>query len=284
MNDILEKKRINSVERVDQFSANLDGNAELENMDGLGIFVSGSYARNEASIFSDIDLFFVLDGKLQEIDDANLKSMRAFSKVIEIADKMEFPTFSNDGEFLKILEKDEILTELGGRNDDHSNYFTARMLLLLESKPVYGEAVYNKVLKKVIEAYFRDYKHHPRDFKPTFLINDIIRFWKTLCLNYEHKRNQINVTDIQKTKQKIKNLKLKFSRMLTCYGTIAAVIDMGGQAGPKEIMSLRTKTPLERLGSAVKDKPVLEQDFAILAEKYRWFLELTNVSENELGV
>jgi len=45
--------------------------------------------------------------------------------------------FSNDGEFLRILYLEDMLEQLGGREDDYLNYFTARMLLLLESKPLY---------------------------------------------------------------------------------------------------------------------------------------------------
>jgi len=36
-------------------------------------------------------------------------------------------------------------------------------------------------------TYYRDADDRP-DFLPAFLINDITRFWKTLCLNYEHSR------------------------------------------------------------------------------------------------
>ena len=193
MSEIISVKRENSVSRIKKLSDKLKDLVELGTLQNLTVFIAGSYARNEASIHSDIDLFFILDGKLDGIANHRTASMRAFARIIEIADSLNFPAFSNDGEFLKIIERPEITRELGGRNDDYLNYFTARMLLLLESKPVYGEATYDEVIKEIVGAYFRDYTHHPRDFRPIFLINDIIRFWKTLCLNYEIKGIKLKV-------------------------------------------------------------------------------------------
>lgn len=280
---IVEKKKANSLDRIVKFRKQLATIKELELFENLGIFVAGSYARNEASVYSDIDLFFVLDGSIDEVENPTLTQMRSFSRIIEEADGLQFPTFSNDGEFLRILEKSKMLRELGGRNDDYLNYFTARMLMLLESKPVYGEAAYNEMVKDIVGAYFRDYTHHPRDFRPVFLINDIIRFWKTLCLNYEHKRNQPSENAAQKTKQKVKNLKLKFSRMLTCFGSIAAIIDMNETAGIDEILSLRDMTPMERLEQVVSRQAILREPFSDLMAEYTWFLELTDVSGEELS-
>ena len=75
---------------------------------------------------------------------------------------------------------------LGSPEDDGLNAFTARMLLLLESRPVYNAERYRRILKAVIGFYYRDFSDHSEHFRPTFLINDILRFWRTLTLNYEH--------------------------------------------------------------------------------------------------
>ncbi len=150
-----------------------------------------------------------------------MPEIRLLSELVEIGYMMSFPKFSNDGHFLKLLFLNDILESLGSPADDYYNHFTARMLLLLESKPVYGTEIYNRLLNETIRSYFRDYEHHPTDFRPTFLINDIIRFWKTLCLNYEHKRNQVEARAT--IKHKIKNFKLGYSRLLTCFATVASL-------------------------------------------------------------
>lgn len=280
---IIESKKQNSLARLEALRGRLETINELNALPHLTIFVAGSYARNEASIHSDIDLFFIYAGKLRSsVHNPNIKSMRAFSRIIEEADKLEFPAFSNDGEFLRILESPEMKRELGGRNDDYLNYFTARMLMLLESTSVYKEDIYIDVMNDIVESYFRDYTHHPADFRPVFLINDIIRFWKTLCLNYENKRNQPAEDEEKKIKQKIKNFKLKFSRMLTCYGTIAAIAHLEGRGGPAEIIGLVRRSPYERLIEATYLRNEVRTDLNVLTNEYTWFLETTDVSEGEL--
>ena len=116
---------------------------------------------------------------------------------------MSFPKFTNDGKYLEILFADEMLSSLGGRQDDHMNYFTSRMLLLLESHPVLNKDAYYSITKKVIRSYFRDFDYYPDTFRPTFLINDIIRFWKTLCLNYEYDRNRLNAQELDDIEQTV---------------------------------------------------------------------------------
>lgn len=168
MTDIAILKRENSTAKTTELTQALKNLSELNAFEQLTVFVTGSYARKEASQFSDIDLFFLLDCNLANVSSPNTKRLRLFSKIIEIADGMKFPAFSNDGQFLDILEYPNMEEELGGINDDHSNYFTARMLMLLESNPVFGEATYEKILTNIVQAYFRDYKHHPENFLPIF--------------------------------------------------------------------------------------------------------------------
>lgn len=279
---IVEVKRNNSLLRVNQLKEKLEKIDELHQLEKLTVFVAGSYARNEASTHSDIDLFFVLDGNLKSLSNPNIRSLRAFAKIIEEADLLGFPAFSNDGEFLRILEAPEMMRELGGRNDDHLNYFTARMLMLLESVPVFGQDTYDHVLREIVDSYFRDYSHHPKNFRPIFLINDILRFWKTLCLNYENKRNQPEENRDRKIKQKIKNFKLKLSRMLTCYGSIAAIANLPPNSGPEEVLRIGSLSPFDRLRETSRDRPNTAADFAKLNSEYMWFLQVTNVDEIDL--
>lgn len=280
--NIQDIKRQNSQVKIEKLKTMFQDSKEIAALDHLTIFVSGSYAREEASEFSDIDLFFIYDGKLCGAKNPRITSLRIFSKVVEISDQLGFPRFSNDGEYLQILEKPKILEDLGGRLDDYQNHFTARMLLILESKCVYGDATYDSVLKSILNAYFKDYPDHPKNFQPTFLVNDIIRFWKTLCLNYENKRNQPNTDPDKKVSQKIKNLKLKYSRMLTCFGSICYIVSLNGNVDAEDIMKMSEYSPLQRLQEATRKFPKLEETVSKAILEYEWFLNLTNVSEEDL--
>jgi predicted nucleotidyltransferase len=246
----------------------------------LTIYTAGSYGRLEASKHSDIDLFFVLTKSRDFFDEIRVPEIRLLSELVDIGYTMSFPKFSNDGHFLKLLFLGDILDNLGSPADDYHNHFTARMLLLLESKPVYGSEIYNRLLNETIKSYFRDYEHHPSDFRPTFLINDIIRFWKTLCLNYEHKRNQI--TTRTAIKHKIKNFKLGYSRLLTCFATVAILSTYGETISPKNVATICRMTPAERLIALARKKPSLIPNVKDALQLYAWFLSKTALSTPQL--
>src|ERR1700674_3839094 len=224
--------------------------SDLSSQQNLSIYVTGSYGRLEAHRSSDLDLFFVFDGERPIEKTAKIL---IDAELIKIARDMGVPPFSNDAKYLEIHSLQEMLDKLGGAEDDFKNFFTARMLLLLESRPIYGDAAYKRILTQIIDAYFRDYHDHTGDFRPLFLLNDILRFWKTLCLNYENRRNRPDER-AEKNKHHLKNLKLKFSRLLICFSTIIP--------------------PLERIGnlSQTDEQKRLYNQILVL---YEVFLEIT---------
>ncbi len=284
-NDIFKKRAEYSKMRLEELKMYLSSLEELKNYPKLTVFGAGSYARLEASKYSDIDVFFLYEGNRKDLPNPHTLELRLFGKVIETTRKMGFPEFSNDCEYLAVLDTNKITTHLGSRKDDYLNYFTARMLLLLESKCLYGVDTYNNVIKSIVNSYFKDYHDHPKTFQPTFLLNDICRFWKTLLLNYEKKRNyQEECKDVEnrKIKDKIRNFKLKFSRMSTCFASIAALGSHRRPVTEQQVIDLIQLTPQERLLSITKN--VSEADTAIkeVLEKYAWFLEMTGLSTKDL--
>ena len=280
MSQILENRQIESKQRLEKLKSELGNIDPLNTLENIAIYATGSYARLEASEHSDIDLFFVnsLDSK-DEV--SRLDELRFFAQIIEIGEKLRFPTFSGDGEYLQILSASDMLGNLGGPEDDYHNYFTARMLLLLESYPLLNVAPYKLLLEKVVEAYFRDYPDHAGDFKPVFLINDILRFWKTLCLNYEHKRNRPREDPARKLKQQIKNFKLKFSRLMTCFGTVTAICGLN-EPTPEQIIEFTTKPPLERFTHTVEQYEKLANTRKKILAEYQWFMTLTALETSKL--
>jgi predicted nucleotidyltransferase len=280
-----------SDQRLQELKRKLDESGIDRLLSNVTIYVTGSFARFEANEHSDIDLFILHDDTSHENgakqDDFNLRTIRLKAKLIDIAEEMKFPAFSNDGEFLRIHLVSELLSNLGGREDDSLNHFTARMLLLLESYPVFGKKTYDRAITETVNAYFRDYKHHPDNFKPAFLLNDIVRFWKTLCLNYEHRRNKESDTLSMKSKfQKIKNFKLKYSRMFTCYATIIFLLSQKSNLDVKAVEHMVTLTPFARIHSAVS-KMNSEDQWArgvlnTMQLKYCECLEISAKPQNEL--
>ena len=235
--------------------AKIPGISDYTNLTAFG---AGSFARHEASEYSDIDMFFLCKGEREDLSTPHTRELRLFGNLIGIIEAMGFPNFSNDCEYLEILHSPAILDNMGMPTDDYKNYFTVRMLLLLESKCLFGEANYNDIISEIISSYFRDSPDHKETFQPIFLLNDICRFWKTLLMNYESKRGASQYTDAQKTKQKVKNFKLKFSRMTTCFASIASICSYTIPIKEEQIIEQTRLTPRQRLESIPTRMPKAE--------------------------
>ena len=108
-------------------------------MNGTCLYVTGSYGRLEASKFSDLDLFFVRDSTRQSNPISHVEKTLVDAAIIKICRRLELPEFSGGGEYLQIHYLDEIVESLGSQEDDYKNHFTARMLLILESQPLFDD-------------------------------------------------------------------------------------------------------------------------------------------------
>ena len=229
-----------SRERLQQVRAAF---AECESVrDGpLAIFCAGSLARMDVGAKSDLDIFVTADHS--DRVDRRLFKIRLFSELMATNERLGFPPFSNDGEYLKIYFMDDLTSRAGSRFDDSENLFTTRMLLILESQFVVNEQVYRRHLRRILELYYRDQGSTP-SFRPVFLLNDLLRYWRTMCLNYEERRHDVDLPFRKK------NVNLKFSRMLMVFGTVLPLI-----AEPidsvAELENLCARTPLERLASGL---------------------------------
>jgi len=254
--------------------------AEGVELQGLSIFTVGSYGRLEASDQSDIDLFFIYE-RASPKETRRTNELKLFGRLIDVVESMSFPALSNDAQYLESHVIEDVLQSLGSPSDDARNFFTMRMLLLLESRSVYGDESYARVIKEIVDSYYRDYPSHEQSFRPWFLLNDIMRFWKTLLLNYEHKRNrpQDNLDD---PKPRVKNFKLKFSRATTCFATICAIGSSPTPVRAEDIQRMVSITPRERLSLVAANAPHTAELVADILNDYSWFLEQTALPTEQL--
>jgi hypothetical protein len=120
---------------------------------------------------------------------------------------------------------------------------------------------------------------------PAFLANDILRLWRTFCLNYEARTRRDPPE--QNAKRRLKNYKLKHSRLLTCFSALAyllAVYCREGTVSPGEVTDMVKLSPTERLMKlerASGDEHIKQRVTAVL-ECYEEFLRHTNRKEAEL--
>ena len=279
--NLIDERKAWSEAKINDFREAVSALPEVNKHEGLCIYVTGSFGRLEASEHSDLDLFFITGGVSRDAKMSRIDKTLMDASLISKCRDLGFPEFSGDGEYLKIHYLEDMRENLGGRRDDYENLFTARLLLLLESLPIYNEALYEKVLLEITESYFRDYQDHENNFRPTFLVNDILRFWKTLCLNYEHGRNSQSDDPREARKSHLKNLKLKFSRMLTCFSLVIPLAVPRESIGPAECVRMMQQRPLERLKSVVVD-PNHGELWDKLTSEYSWFLDSTGRPPNEV--
>jgi hypothetical protein len=280
--DIFAQRALYSQMRLDELRGRLDRAPQVKHLAGFTIFSAGSYGRLEASPHSDIDLFFLYQGLRSEQSEPQTAELRLFGALIEMVADMDFPNFSNDCQYLRALSLPDVLKHLGSPEDDYHNHFTLRMMLLLESKCLYDTAAYDHIIRALVMSYYRDYPDHQASFEPWFLLNDIGRFWKTLLLNYEHRRNTLPTDDAEKTKQKVRNFKLKCSRMMTCFATIAALGSSARPVTEDMVMDVIRLTPRERLERVAEQRADAKTAVQRVLDDYAWFLEQTALAADDL--
>ncbi len=290
MGSILESRRSETKSRFEKLRKEVATAAKLADKKA-SVYLTGSFGREEASKYSDLDLFIV--GR-EKWDDERKQMVRELTRLdeiclkadlIEATQRLKFPQFSGDGEYLDYHSMAELTDAVGRQEDDIKNTFTARLLLLLESKPLLDVEVYREAIESVVIKYWRDYEKHKNEFIPAFLANDILRLWRTFCVNYEA-RTQTE-PERRRAKRKLKNYKLKHSRLLTCYSALLyllAVYRAQKSVHPSDVMEMTGLTPTERLERLCLRQDLAEVHDAIgkLLEHYENFLEATNFTEDDL--
>lgn len=261
------------------------------------VYATGSFGRLEANGESDLDLFIV--GLNKPLDDdaeesgrrhvesrlSNLDAICIKADLIKAARHLGMPDFDGDGKYLSHYPLQDLIDTLGKPNDDASNTLTARLLLALESRCLLGQDAYDEIIGEVVFNYWRDYEDHKDEYIPAFFVNDILRLWRTFCVNYEARTK--SHPDYEKVKRRIKNYKLKHSRMLTCFSALIHMLDtykINATVLPQDAQRMVALTPLERLEDVVSRSGDADLTKAInrALDCYDRFLETTAAGDKVL--
>ena len=174
------------------------------------LVVFGSLARAEFTVGSDLDWTVLIDGRA---DSDHLEIVHQLKPKLEHAGfKVPGPTELFGG----LVFSHELIHAIGGDEDTNKN-MTRRLLLLLESAPVVvarSESVRNRILQGVLHRYVKEdasflKPDDPRKRIPRFLLNDVVRFWRTMAVDYAHKYRARAAQ-----KWALRNIKLRMSRKL----------------------------------------------------------------------
>jgi hypothetical protein len=183
----------------------------------------------------------------------------------------------------------DIIHQIGGQNDTNRNT-TQRILLLLESAPIgRSNQAHERIIRGVISRYLEEDTHlltaDSRQYRiPRFLLNDIVRFWRTMAVDFASKQR-----DRAGEGWGLRNAKLRMSRklifvsgLLVCFGcnldtSLQKKISTGeGDIKLNLVNHIREQvrlTPLEILADAVEryriSNTVAQELFGAYAEFLR---------------
>ncbi|HEX2079279.1 MAG TPA: nucleotidyltransferase domain-containing protein [Longimicrobium sp.] len=150
------------------------------------LVVFGSLARGEFTNGSDVDWTLLVDGAAEP--DHQVAAQRIRCRVREMGLKEPTP----GGPFGSLTFSHDLIHNIGGDDDTNRNT-TQRLLLLLESEPVGDPGAYDRVVHNVLVRYVEEDITSPGDTAyhvPRFLQNDVARYWRTMAVDFAHKRRE----------------------------------------------------------------------------------------------
>jgi predicted nucleotidyltransferase len=139
------------------------------------------------------------------------------------------------------------LVEQVGLDEDLNTIFTRRMLLLLESAPLLGEDAHRRCWERVLDTYVQRGAKNYRI--PRFLLNDLVRYWRTICVDFEGK----HWDSADDPKWVTRNAKLRTSRKLLFASGLIPVLGCSAVTADEQFEFLRQQfaaVPTDRLAEA----------------------------------
>jgi hypothetical protein len=139
------------------------------------VVLCGSWGRGEITRASDDDWWILVDGPARPV---------VLPLAADVARALHEVPPGGEGLFGTVAFRDDLRGLIGLARDTNAN-FTRRMLLVLESVAVTGHPAWAATRRAVLAGYLGQ---TPRDYRPPrFFLNDIVRYWRTITVDFEGK-------------------------------------------------------------------------------------------------
>jgi predicted CopG family antitoxin len=242
---------INKIKESIEYSNKIVQNIQDElnnkiNNNNICVVTTGSYARGEASDESDMDYFVIVKNGIHDLSyDEKEIIINTINKYVS-KDSGDSGTFGDNA--IELLEN--MLKNIGGSSDTNIK-ITRRMLFLLESMPLYNGTIYDDVMDRLLNIYVKNIK---KEQIARFLLNDIIRYYRTITVDFEFKTSEVGKS------WGLRNIKLTYSRKLIYFSGILCVaktMDLEKDEKIDLLKEMFNVTPLDRVEKIVnnsKDK------------------------------
>jgi len=163
--------------------------------DDVDVVVFGSLARREWTSGSDVDWTMLIDGQADLQHRVASRAIQLELSAIEFRG-MKLNPPGSEGIFGNMAFSHDIVHHIGGQADTNRNT-TQRVLLLLEAASLRNPndelgGPFARIVRQILNRYLvSDSKFHNQtedDSRvPRFLLNDIVRYWRTMCVDFAYK-------------------------------------------------------------------------------------------------
>lgn len=205
--------------------------------------VAGSLARMEATTQSDCDLVVVLNSG---VDPDSPAADAAFQAVWQALAALGLESPETRGIYAGPVSIRTLLDPATiGRVSEDQRVFGSRILFLLELQPVWGEAEFRQLAQAIVDRYADRYVAVDPTKQWTYLLNDLVRYFKSLCQTY------MFAELFDDRRWRLRNLKARHSRLLMYAGLLFLLGEASRVTTAKQewLAERLMWTPLERLAA-----------------------------------